>query len=813
MFKTHLKLAWRNLRKYPVFSLINLSGLSVGIAASFILLVYSQRELNCDRHFRDAGKIMRVGTDFFNMGGFAKSQSMLKPLLQATCPDVEYATSLDRAYEELPVRTSVQDRAFTGIFPYYIDSSFFKVFSYDAAAGSIPRNGLAPGQVILSETNARKFFGNQDPIGKILLIGKANTPYTIVAILQENFERSHLAPALLLPLPPEKNAGDLTSWSSAAIYNYVKLKPQGSEAGLQRWLDRLLQKVVYPASGAATAFAQWKTGSTAVRFMIQPLTEIYFHSDLKFELSPGGNLIQVRLLSAIGIFLILLAVINYTNLVTARSSIRTREIGVKKTFGASRKDLITQILVESLAFSLLAMLLACGLIQVILFIYQSSTGAPLTGPLPLLKSHYAWLILFSTGVGLAAGAYPAFYLTASAPRLSLRTSGPIRSSSPMGLSGHRRSSGPMRSAGHPRIRNGLFLLQFTIAAALIFVSFVIYGQLQFMKNKDKGFRAEGVVLIENAGAMQDRAAAFQQLVEQQSQVISTSFCKRTPGSNSIWMYSYRTPAMKEDMTIQTFPVDDKYISTLGMHLNNGRNFNKNLITDTNALILNESAVAALGLFNPIGTTLNGSEKVIGVVRDFNFASLREKIGPAILRFSPRGDCLAIKIRGGQTDALLDKLDRLGKEFLPEEPLAISFLDDNFARLAAKERLLGNAITFFTILAILLAILGLIGLTLFTIERRTKEIGIRKVLGAGIDDILGLVSKDFIRLAAIASLIALPLGWWLVHRWLENFAYRITIGIGAFLVTESVIVLISFSVISLLSLRVAIADPVKNLRSE
>jgi len=271
--------------------------------------------------------------------------------------------------------------------------------------------------------------------------------------------------------------------------------------------------------------------------------------------------------------------------------------------------------------------------------------------------------------------------------------------------------------------------------------------------------------------------------------------------------------MKQDMTLQTFPVDDHYISTLGMHLTNGRNFNRALITDTNSLILNESAVAALGLFDPVGSTINGSEKVIGVVKDFNYASLHEKIGPVVLRYTPQGSALAIKIRGGHTGAFLDWLNKTGREFMRDEPLKIDFLDDNFARLAEKERLLGKAITFFTVLAILLATLGLIGLTLFTIERRTREIGIRKVLGAGQADILGLVSGHFIRLAAIASIIALPFSWWLVNRWLENFAYRISVSIWTFFMTESLILLIAFSVIGLLTLRAAAANPVKTLRTE
>ena len=789
-----LKLALRSFRKYPVFSLINLGGLSIGIAASFILLVYSQRELSCDRHFKDANRIARIGTDFFHMGPFAVSQPQLPALAQASCKDIEYATAI-AAPGETPVRTTTQERAFTDIHPYYIDPSFFKVFSYTAIAGFLPQKGLAPGEVILSETNAGKFFGKQDPIGKTLLVGKEMTPYTVIAVLKEGFEKSHLDPQLLLPRAPEPNAS-LTNWMSAEQYNYVKLKPQGSFAGLNTWLQTLRQKVIYPASGATTSYSEWATGNMAVSFIVQPLTDIYFHSSLKFDITPGGNITQVKLLSTISILLIALAIINYINLVTARASVRAKEMGLKKTFGASRSTLMIQVLKESILFSVLAMCLACGLIQVILFCYQYSTGAALTGPIPFLSANYLWLTGFSLTVGTLAGLYPAFYLTGPRPRLTVRSTTTAGSGN-----------------GNAGIRNGLVTLQFVIATGLVFLSFVVYSQLLYMKNKDKGFQSDGILLVENIGDMNSRASAFQQLIAQQAQVESSSFCQRTPAGNSIVMFSYRTPTMPKDMSIQTFPVDDRYISTMGMHLVDGRDFNKHLISDTNSLILNESAVAALGLFRPVGSIINGSEKVIGVVKDFNYASLHEKIGPAILRYNPEGNTLAIRLRGGHTAAFLDWLRRTGREFQPDAPLTISFLDDNFARLAEKERLLGQAITFFTVLAILLATLGLIGLTIFTIERRIKEMGIRKVLGAGKWDILQLVSSPFIRLATIASGIALPLSWWLANHWLNNFAYRISINIGTFFGTELLILLIAFSVIGLLTLRALAGNPLRNLRTE
>ncbi len=780
----------RQFRKYPSFSLINLGGLSIGIAASFVLLVYSQRELSTDRQFHDAGRIARIGTDFFHMGPFAISQPMLRPMLKLTCKDVEDATAISASSVE--VRTSIQDRAFTDNTSWYIDSSFFKVFSYTADAGALPLQGLAPNETVISGTYAQRYFGKEDPIGKTLYIGKEMKPYKVVAVLHQGFEKSHLRPQLLLPRSSDPNE-NTSNWASCNYYNYVLLKKGASVEGLHTWLDRLREKVVYPSAGTSMSYKEWANASNTISFVTQPLTSIYFDNSLKFDIDDNGNLTQVKLLETVAFLLILLAIINYVNLVTARSSIRSKEMGLKKTFGASRPALISQLLRESILFSIVAMFLACGLIQLILSCYQHLTGSDLTGPIPFLSANYVYLFLFTLAIGCLAGLYPAFYLTGERNRLTIRSSG--------------------AGKDRPAIRNVLVTFQFAIATGLVFVSFTVFSQLKYIRTKDKGFRSEGLLVVDNIGPLKEHAEAFRQLVAQQASVVSTSFCTRTPAGSTLVMGTYTNPATNKNMSIQDFPGDDHYIATLGMRLTSGRNFNKNLLSDTNSLILNESAVAALGLFNPVGTLINGSERVIGVVKDFNYASFREKIEPAILRYKPEGRTLVIRVRGGNTAALISWLETSAKTFQPDMAPNISFLDDQFAQLAQKERLLGNAIAFFTVLAILLAILGLLGLTMFTIERRIKEIGIRKILGAGRLSILSLVSADFIRLALIAAFVALPLSWWLIHRWLDNFAYRVSVGVGAFVVTEALILLIAFIVIGTLTLRTLAADPVKNLRTE
>lgn len=787
-----LKPALRQFRKYPTFSLINLGGLSIGIAASFLLFVYAHRELNTDHHFRDADRIYRIGTDFFHMGPFALSQDMLCSAIRASCKDAEDATAI-KDDDNVDVRTSAQGRAFKNNYCYYIDSSFFKVFSYTADAGRIPAGGLAPSEAILSPDYTQRYFGNQDPVGKTIYVGKELKPYTVVAVLHQGFEKSHLHPQLLLSRSSDPT-GSSANWISCSLYNYVKLKPGATEANLQTWLDRLREKVVYPSTSPTVSYKEWKDAASTVSFLIQPLTTIYFDNDVKFDIGENGNLTQVHLLRTIAWLLIFLAAINYVNLVTARSSVRSKEIGLKKTFGAARPSLVLQIVGESILFSLLAMIIACSFIQLILWSYHRATGVDLTGPIPFFSVNFFYLILFTIAVGALAGIYPAFYLTDKHNRLTIRSS----------------SAGKDR----PAIRNTLVTFQFAIATGLVFVSFTVFSQLRFMKTKDKGFNSDGLVVIDNIDKLNDHAEAFRQLVERQASVVSASFCARTPAGNSIIMGSYFNPATKKNMSIQQFPGDDHYIETMGMRLMSGRNFQKNLLSDTNSLILNESAVAALGLFHPIGTLINGSQRVIGVVKDFNYATLREKIAPAVLTYERKGGAdLVIRLRSGNTAHFIDWLQATARTFLPDNPLNIAFMDDQFARLAEKERLLGNALAFFTILAIILAILGLIGLTIFTIQRRMKEIAIRKVLGAGNQTILNLVSGGFIRLATIAAAISLPVSWWFIHRWLDNFAYRVTVGAGTLVLTVALVLVIALAVIGSLTLKALATDPIKNLRTE
>ncbi len=790
MIKTYIKFAWRSIRRHPGFSLLNIGGLTLGIAAAFIILVYAWQELSTDKSIPANNRIYRVATDFFDMGGFAKAQRQLHDRL-VEYNDVETATAFDRGYQEIEVETG--NTEYREAHYFTADSNFFKVFPRHFIEGSAQQVLRNPDDIVLTEKLARKYFGNQPAFGKIIRIAKERTPYRVSGVVSDMGQKTHLLADFWIPLePPDEKR--LSNWNQANVYNYVKLRPGKDAADLDRVTDDILRQYVYDGSRATQSFEQWKNDPKSVRFMIQPLTDIYLYSNYKFEIAPGGNPTQVYILAIIGFFIVLITAVNYVNLTTARASVRAKEVGIKKTLGANKSSLIRQFLFETCCTGIMAMLLSAVLAQGLVTLFNYLSGTSFISVSLLSGTFLAVLFVFVLLVSLLAGLYPAFYLTAFRPRKILKGDFTIKS--------------------NKNFRSSLVVFQFTLAIGLIIATLVVYDQLQFIQKKDKGFDDEGVLLVNNAGALGNKKSVFRQAIDDRSEVISTSFTQRTPGGKSVWMYTYQTPEMTESMTLQTFPADENYISTLGMHLLQGRNFSDEIASDSASVILNEEAVRALQLDNPIGAEVNEGQKVIGVISDFNFQSLHEKIAPAVIAFSSEGYQLAIKIKGVQHLAgFREFLEKEWKKLSADEPIQFSFLDEDFAAFADSERVLSKAVTFFTVLALIIAAIGLFALAMFSIEQKVKEIGIRKVLGAGTVSIVVLLSKDFIKLVLIAAVLAFPLAWWAMNNWLEDFAYRISLNVWVFISGAAIALFIALATISFQAIRAAVANPVKSLRTE
>jgi len=787
MIKNHFKLAWRNLRKYPGYSFLNLGGLALGIAAAFVLALYVRQELTYDQHFEDSDRIYRIATDFFNMGGFANSQQQLLDVLPQETPIIEEAARLQRGGSALPI--FVDEQRYEEPNYLYGDSAFFQMFSYRFLAGD-PETALhASDEIILSDRLAQKYFGDESAIGRVLLVGKEQEAHRVSAVVEMPPGKTHFAADFWLPLVPQD---PYTNWTNVSYYNYVKLRPDATQADLERAVEAVRERHAYPSSGFSGSFEEWAELPTAVEFFVQPLTGIYLHSSFNFELGPGGSPAQVYILGLIGVFILLIAGMNYVNLTTARSSIRAKEVGVKKTLGAGQPALVQQFLAETVVFSVLAMVIAAGMAEGMLAAFSYITGAVLVDSVFANGWHLLTLVGFSVAVGLLAGIYPAFYLSSFRPVKILK--------------------GEWAISHNHRLRSSLVVLQFAIATALIIGSLAVYQQLDFMQHTDKGFTPEGVLVIQNTSELGEQVETFRQRIEQLPQVDRVSYGSRIPTGRSVSMGTFQTPEMDESITLQLFPGDENYIDALGMRLIAGRRFSGDLASDSTAAILNEAAVRVLGLGDdPLGKQINPDRYVVGVISDFHFQSLRDQIEPVVLTYAEGGQ-LVLRLSGHQIADFMDQLSATWNQFATE-PMRYSFLDDNFRQLAEQERMLSKAVSFFTLLALVIACMGLFGLTAFTVQRRTKEIGIRKVLGAGRGGLVVLLSKDFLKLVIIAFVIAAPAAYFALSRWLEGFAYRIDLGASVFLIAGGGALIIALLTVSYHAFRTAAADPVKSLRYE
>lgn len=791
MLRSYIKIALRTLARQKTYSVINIGGLALGIAAAFVLGLYVRQELTWDRHFDDHDRIHRIATDFFDIGGFANSQAQLVDVLRAEAPVIERATRFDGGN---PVRVAIGERVFEESEYLNVDTAFFGVFSYTFVAGSRSSALDAPDEVVLTDRLAEKYFGSDgasDAIGRVIHVGSDETAYRVAGVVKTPRGKSHLAADLWLPLEHDEAP---TYWTNVAYYNYVKLVDGASRADLERTLDRVLRNHAYPASGFEGSFAEWLAAPPAVTFFVQPLTDIYLRSTYSFELAPGGNPAQVTSLAVIGVLILLIAGMNYVNLTTAYSAIRAREVGVKKALGAARSVLVRQFLVETVAFSLIAMVLAIGIAQLMLAAFTFITGDTLVASVFQRPDNLLVLLGVSLVAGLAAGVYPAFYLASFGAVKILK--------------------GNWTLSGNPRSRSTLVVVQFAIAIVLIISSLVVLRQLDFLRMTDKGFDHEGVVVVDDVDDLGTQAEAFRQQIEQIPQVVSTSVAGRVPLGSGLRMYTYRTPAMSESVTIENFNADHRYVPTLGMRMVAGRNFSGDLASDSSGAILNEAAVRLLELGDdPVGKQINDGEYVIGVVGDFNFQSLRDEIKPVVITYDEVGDELVVRIGGAGVGGFVEQLSDLWSRFLPDRPVDYRFMDDSFAELAAKERMLGRAISFFTILALVIAAMGLFGLAAFSAARRTKEIGVRKVLGASVPDIAALLSRDFLVLVLIAFGVGAPVAYVAMNRWLDGFAYHVDMGVTVFVVAGVAAMLLALVTVSYQAIRAAVADPVKALRFE
>jgi putative ABC transport system permease protein len=806
MFKNYLKVAMRNLWKNKGYSAINIFGLAIGLATCLLILIYVIDELSYDRYNKKADRTYRVDGDI-NFGGthwvLAVAPDPLGPTLKKDFPQVEQYVRF-RNYGGLLVKKDNQNVQEDRVI--YVDSTLFDVFSLPVISGDTRTALNDPSSIVITERMAKKYFNSVDVVGKTLVISDT-TNYKVSAVIKNVPVQSHFNFDFFVPLHTEESRQG--NWLSNNFNTYVVLKPGADPKKLEKQLEIVINKYIFPQAEQlfhATAEEFKKTG-TRVSYNLMPLTQIHLHSSKTAELGANGSVQYVYIFSAIAAFILLIACVNFMNLATARSSNRSKEVGVRKVLGSGRANLIRQFLMESMLISFISMALAVGIAELLLPYFNEVSGKQIE--LGLLSR--LWLvpalILLILFVGLLAGSYPAFYLSAFQPITVLK--GTL-------AGGFKRSW----------LRNSLVVFQFAISIFLIVGTVVIYSQLMFIRNRKLGFDREHVLVIQNCYPLGNQAKTFRNELLNIPGVESatmTGFLPTADSRNDSPLFPDATLDQKRAVSMQNWYVDENYIPTLKMQVIKGRNFSAEMKTDSSALLINEAAAKLLPFDDPVNKPLyyltdlqtrqTKTYHVIGVIRNFNFNSLREQVSPMALFYAEERGKIAVRFKSAHIASLISTIETKWRTLAPNQPFSYSFMDEDFNNIYRGEQRVGRIAVSFSALAILIACLGLFGLVTYAAEQRTKEIGIRKVLGASVSNIINMLSKDFMRLVLIAMLIAFPLGWYFMNKWLQDFAYRISIGWKVFLIAGTAAMLIAILTVSAQAIKAALASPVNNLRAE
>jgi putative ABC transport system permease protein len=797
MVKNYLIIALRNIKKYKAYSFINILGLAIGISCCLSILLYVQDELSFDRYHENADRIYRLvdslDVDHPRSRNYALSSAPFAPALKKEFPEVEEAVRLFSGRGRL---VTYGEKKYYEHGLFFADSALFKIFTLPFTEGK-PETALdAPFTVVVSESTAMKYFGSEEPMNKTLRINDQD--YLVTGVMEDMPRNSHFhadmfASMKTLEQIPGAQEKYFQSWARHEFYTYLLLREGASAEDLETKLPDFTDK---------HAAAQIKTilGST-LSSRLQPLQDIHLRSNLQHEISPPGDILYVYIFSMVAVFILLIACINFMNLATARSASRSKEVGMRKVVGASRSQLVKQFLGESLLFTLFAVLLALIFVKVALPSLNALTGKDIE--VRYLENFFllASILFILFFVGIISGSYPSFFISGYQPANVLKGSS---------------STG----SGKSLLRKGLVILQFSISIVLIIATGIVMDQLDFLRNRKLGFDKEHVVLVPvRTDAVRKNAEGSKAHLKQNPNILSATISIGVPGGiiagDAIQLI---TEEGKRTITVKMIYTDHEYIKTMGMEIVEGRDFSKEMSTDaTEAFIINEAAVRQFQLKNPLETQFEWDDKrgkVIGVVKDFQFQSLRDEITPLIIHiFTPSTLVFAIRIRPDNVPDTLVFIEDKWKQLDPAHPFTYAFMDENFDRLYRREEKLGQIFSIFSMLAIFIASLGLLGLALFMAEQRTKEIGIRKILGASTARIFVLLSKEFAILVLLANVIAWPTAYIFMLKWLQNFAYRVDIQPWIFVLSATLAIMIALLTISAQALKVSMSDPVESLRYE
>lgn len=811
MLKNYLRSAWRNITRHKFISFINIFGLTVGLTCCLLIIAYIINEMSYDRYNVNADRTYRVTRIFYSRNGeenlhLSAVAPPFGPLLQTTFPDIQKVTRV------LPNGTTIMrynDKLFDEKNGFFADENFFKVFTVNVDEGD-KKNGLSdPYSVMLTPEIAKKYFGSDDPVGKEIILDNTKHAFKVTGIFEPFPPNAHMHPNILMSFNTLKDPSMYgekqleTNFGNNAFYTYL-LMPKGYNMDLiRRQLNNFLDNYVHLPGMPPNI----KTHQ-ATRLTIQKLTDIHLYSHLDDELEPNGDIKRVYIFSVIALFILLIACINYMNLSTARSALRAKEIGVRKVIGAQRHEIIRQFLGESVLITWVALLLAAGLTWLLLPYVNRIANLSLSFSSLLQFKVLIGILLLPFVVGLISGIYPAVFMSSFRPVQVLK--GVLKVGS-----------------GNISFRKVLVVVQFSVSIILIVATTVVFRQLRYIENKSLGFNKDFILTTAYSGSLTKQFDSFRQELLRNPAVKDVGRSSRIPSGRLLDDQGAQVieggKSVPTQIELKYITTDFNFVPTYGMTMAAGRNFSRSFPTDTANYIINQTAVQQLGWKtdqNAIGKDLiyGGTKgKVIGVVHDFHFESLHQAIIPMIFLLPPPNsgyyNSISIKIDGRNVQSAINSIADVWRRYLPDVPFDFTFLDQRFQKLYTAEQMESQLVSIFSCLAIFIACLGLFGLSAFTISQRVKEIGIRKVLGASVSQIVMELSKNFLMLVAVAAVVALPVSWLLMHNWLKDFASRIDISWWILALAGIIALIIAFATISFQAVKAALANPVRSLRSE
>jgi len=817
MFRNYITIAVRNLMKHRFYTLINVAGLATGIAACLVISLFVINELNYDNHHTKADRIYRVNGEIKfaeNHYKLAVAPAPMADALLQEYPEVEAAVRF-RSRGSYLVKKNETANNIKEHDVVWTDSTFFKIFTVPVLEGN-PATALSkPNDIAISKTLADKLFPDSSAVGQTLILDN-RWPVKVTAVYADMPDNGHFRFNMLIALSGLDEA-QAPNFLSNNFNTYILLRegtdPKAFEAKLPTYVEKYVGPQAAQVLGGEFTMEKFKASGNKLEYTLMPLQAIHLHSDLTAEFRANGDITYVYLFAAIAIFILLIACINFMNLSTARSANRAKEVGVRKVMGSLRSHLIRQFLMESTLLTLFSFALALALAYLFIPIFNSLSQKNLVLPFGDFRL-YLIVIGGAIVIGGLAGLYPSFFLSAFKPVNVLK--GQVS----LGM-----KSGFIRSA--------LVVFQFVISIFLVIGTITVNRQLNYIQNKKIGFKKDQVLIIQDAYALQNNSEAFKNEVMKNSFIQSGTVTGFLPVSswrsdNSHWPAGNQ-PTQENMVGLQTWEVDHDYVNTMGMTIKEGRYFSREFLSDSSAVVLNETAVKRFNLTEPLGKkiatyTWNTPEgtpdpkslreyTIVGIVEDFHFESLKQNISPLGLYLKSSNGSVAFRFEAKNTQEVIKTIEQTWKTMAPGQPFQYSFMDEDFSRMYDNEQRLGQTFAVFAGLAILIACLGLFALTAFTAEQRTKEIGIRKVLGASVGSIVLLLSKEFGKLIIIAFVVASPLAWYSVNWWLKNYTYKVEIGILVYILAGGFAFLVAWLTMGYQSIKAATSNPVQSLRSE